>query len=130
MKRFLFIILVFLFISGCDTYGMANQYPHDKADVWYCEEIDATIDFSTTDSLLNTVFCWNGETHYCRTSFHSSYVFFLFDENMNGSIDSPNEEMLEGRWKYESKKMVIEIIRSNLFGDAFSELTFDPVYEE
>jgi hypothetical protein len=128
MKKTLLLFLIFaLFASGCDTYGMMNLYPQNKADVWYCEQIAATIDFTGDSSSLNTEFIWNGETHKCHTAFFSTYVNLVVDKNGNGMIEPPEEEILEGHWKYNKKKVTIEIINSNLFGDAFTELTFVPL---
>lgn len=130
MKRMVCVLILLLLLSGCDTYGMMNLYPNYKADVWYCEEIEATIDFTSEEYATNTVLHWNGEAYYCSPAWAGKQVVFLFDINGDGGIALPEEALFEGRWKYKNQKLVIEIISSNLFGDAFSELTFIPVYEE
>lgn len=108
-------------------YRMLERYPNNKADVWYCAEIDATIDFSTKASLPNTVFSWDGVVYHCRAVFQAGLIVFSYDANRDGTIKVPDELLLDGRWKYKEKNMVIEITSSSLLGDTFTELTFVPI---
>ena len=125
------LIIVFAIIvqllSGCDTYGWLDRYPYNKADIWYCEAIDATIDFTQKASSTNTSYHWDGTIYHCRAVFQASLVVFSYDANQDGAIDVPDEVILEGHWKYKNGNMVIIITSSKLFGNAFSELTFVPV---
>ena len=126
--RLLAILLILCTaLAACDTYGMWKRYPWYKADQWYCEEIDFEIVFprGENDRLLPgpiTPLEWDGKTYNVSIGFMAGTISFCIDEDGDGVVTG----ILEGRWKYEGKNMVVYDFEGSIFGDAFTELIFVP----
>ena len=126
MKRKLLLVLLVLviFLTGCDTYAMFDQYPWDKADCWYCEEIDYTIkySFSSTGQLQphTEYWIWDGQTYNVTAACQASTIDFLVTESGMGRT------LFSGTWKYEGKNIVVSIVTDNIFGGEITELVFVP----
>lgn len=134
-KRLLLVLLVLVvFLTGCDTYAMFDRYPWDKADQWYCEEIDLTITFAYKEdgSLLGCgtlPWDWNGQTYYnMGVGFGPGhFVFDTPDEtrvSTNGTVMA--KVHLSGLWKYQGKNLILTITEDELFDGKYTELVFVP----
>ena len=136
MKRKLFLVLLVLviFLTGCDTYAMFDRYPWDRAEQWYCEEIDLTITYTYREdgSLLGSgtlPWVWNGQTYYnMNISFGPGYFAFDTPDETHVSTDGTIKAKvhLSGSWEYQGKKLILTISEDNLFGGEFAELVFIP----
>lgn len=128
MKRiFTFtVILILLFICGCDAYTAAERYPWYRAENWYCQEIDMMISYSYDEEGRLTEcppsrVVWNDQTYDIIVGFNSDAVWFTARE----SNDSPRR-VLNGTWVYRDGNLVIQNFEEELFGGAIKELVFIP----
>lgn len=128
MRRMMALILVVVIcFCGCDTYGMANYYPWDKAEEWYCEEIDMRISFTYDENGSLTgcppsTLVWNNQVYSIEVGLMSCNVGFDCDVNGDGTL----EFILDGTWSYRDGNWVISIISDEFFEGAFTELVFIP----
>ena len=127
MKKLKFLPLVLvlvIFLAGCDTYAMFDRYPWDKADCWYCEEIDYTIkySFSSNGQLQPHMERWNwdGQTYYVTAACQASTIDFIVTESGIGRT------LFSGTWKYEGDNMVVTLMKDNILGWKYTELVFVP----
>ena len=123
--KFLPLLLVLvIFLAGCDTYAMFDRYPWDKADCWYCEEIDYTIKYSfSSDGQLQPHmerWTWDDQTYYVTAACQSSTIDFI----LNGS--DGGHTLFSGTWKYEGDNMVVTLMKDNILGWKYTELVFVP----
>ena len=135
MKRiasFLSIVMIFaLLCTGCDPYY--GKYPWNKAQKWYCSEIDMTIEFALRkDGTLaatdyDAELEWNGCTYNIAIGFMASNIAFsiVTEENMNAPI-SEDATILEGTWFYRDGNMVITDFDEAFWEGKYSELVFVP----
>ena len=136
MKKLIALCLVILLMFTscfCDIYALTESYPFDRADVWYCDEIDFKIACAYNESGLpaeqQSVLWWNNEEYRVSVGFHVSY--FRVDANTpESSTDAYDRELLSGTWDYRDGKLVFLITEDYLFDGAFQELTFIPEMSE
>ena len=134
MKRiasFLSIVMIFaLLCTGCDPYY--GKYPWNKAQKWYCSEIDMTIEYAMKRDGSLAEICdaeleWNGCTYTIAVEFMASNIEFsiITEENMNAPI-SEDDTILKGTWFYRDGNMVITDFDEAFWEGKYSELVFVP----
>lgn len=96
MKKICFILMVLILLlvfAGCDPYATFDYYPFDRADKWYCAEIDCEIVFPA-DATTATSFVWKEKTYDGTVGIMVDYIDFWVDEDGDGSL----EKVLSGYW--------------------------------
>lgn len=122
MKRVALLIMVLsVLLGGCDTYAIFGMYPSDRADSWYCETLDFTLNVDQTVSVLN----WEGKTLNIRMAVQSSY-YVMFHEQEKDAV-TQNSVLFSGTYSYSGENLILKIEEDNLFNGAYEELCFVPV---
>lgn len=128
---FLLIITILLSCTACDNYAIWGLYPDQKADRWYCEELNFEFYFppktggTYVQPILDLV--WEGKTYPVTISFQAnSFDIYLADDDGDGVLEL-EDLMLEGSYRYRGKQLIFKIITDNLFGGEIKELVFVPV---
>ena len=132
IKIVLFILLVVFIFSSCYDPGIAfKRYPWYKADTWYCEEIDMTIQFEfdedgsiqggtlaqlTVDNVIHTV----------SVAFRSNIIAFGIQK---GDADS-YKTCMDGTWYYRNGNLVVEVHSESILNGKYTELIFSPRLEK
>lgn len=123
------IVILVVTLGGC--YGPNDPikpYPWHKAESWYCEQIQMTIQFVYNEegNLVDTEIASlhvNGKEYDVDIGFHQDSIHFMLDEDG----DEYWESILEGQWIYRNGNMIVRIFEDKIFGGQFSELVFVPV---
>ena len=129
MKKIISVILVLMIMiiaTGCDTYAAMEHYPWQKADKWYCEEIDYEIVFQRDKNgklvgVSSVPLVWDGKTYDASPTYISGNIWLHVYEGENWK-----ETLLEGNWEYRGKNMVVYDFEGSIFGDEYTELVFVP----
>lgn len=123
------ICMLVLCLSGCnyDPYSMFRQYPCDRAEKWYCKEIDMVMEFvmdeqgNQIDDPTSTL-TLDGEHYEVVIGFQTSSVAFAIDED-GDDIWTP---ILCGTWQYCGKNLHIQVNHNSVFYQYYPELVFAP----
>ena len=129
MKKFILaamLLVLSICLCACDSYSALELYPYDKADRWYCEDIDFTINFLHDENgiLLGDVplkLVWNGQEYTLYIGFHVSYYSLRISDGEGGY-----EDRVSGNWEYREDNLVLRIKEDLIFDGAFEELVFVP----
>lgn len=123
-------MLFLALIGNYDLNHSLNRYPWYRAERWYCEEIDMTIQFQYNEegNYIGGEYSQlvvDGKTYEVGIGFQSSAIGFHIDEDG----DDIWEGILDGTWGYQQENMVIRIGTESIFDGKYSELVFVPCEE-
>lgn len=133
MKKYFICLLVVVLIFSCagcfDGNYLTKKYPYQKADYWYCEEIDFSFFYVHHEEgwVEPGIYSLNkdGETlSVCIDFVMNNWDIQLYREN---AADATLEDrLMSGTWHYQKDNLVLTIEMDNLFGGAYEELVFVP----
>lgn len=120
-------ILFLALIGNYDLKDSLKRYPWYRAERWYCEEIDMTIQYTYNEdgNLTGIEYSYlvvDGKTYRVGIGFQSSAIGFHIDADG----DDIWEKILDGSWAYRQGNMVIQISEESIFGGQYTELVFVP----
>ena len=125
----LVIVLMFAY-SGCfDGHYLTQKYPYQRADYWYCEEIDFSFFYEHHEDgrLESGIYSLNkdGEilTVWIDFVMDNWYIQLYCEDGADVSLD---DTLMSGTWHYQNKNLVLIIEKDNLFGGAYEKLVFVP----
>lgn len=124
------IILAFVIGSaGCDITAIGKEYPLDKSDRWYCDELDLEWYFRYDEEgkLIQDKYelTWEDTVYEVNISFNISSIIVCSAENKPYGI--AGETLLEGGYYYQDGNLIFKIVQDNLLNGAYTELVFVPV---
>lgn len=117
-KTVLFFVIMALLLNVCGC--MYSRYPNDRADQWYCQELDFTLNVDGRTSEL----IWNGEIYTVGFASQAGYYLVVLENGQD--ILGEEDVLFEGRWSFSGKKLVLKISEDNLFDGAYKKLVFVP----
>lgn len=121
MKRLICVVLLVCLLSGCST-----EYPWEKADSWYCAELDLTVTFNKQETGIilteTSPLIWNGNTYHVQIGFTNIYFAISHDPDGEGV----QERIVQGRWHYEKGNIVFTDFDNPEFLEPYTELVFVP----
>jgi len=129
MKKFLsvvvFIIIAGVFCGCYNPYGSFKLYPWNRAECWYCAEIDMTICFSVDQegNILGPTYSQltvGDIVHDVGIGFQNNTIGFLCD--LDG--DGLSEGILDGTWTCQGEQMVITVHEETIWDGQYTELVF------
>ena len=115
------ITMTIFSILGCDPYAMADKYPSERANSWYCEELDFALHVDQRTSELT----WGGRVYSIKPAFHAGYFVIIPESGQD--VLGGNDVLFQGTWSYRSGNLVLQINEDNLFNGAYKELFFVPI---
>lgn len=126
----LFAVVLILTSTGCvDGNYLTGKYPYQKADYWYCEEIDFSFFYEHHEDgrLESGIYSLNkdGEilTVWIAFTIDNWHIQLYREDGADVSLD---DILMSGTWYYKNENLVLIIEKDNLFGGAYEELVFVP----
>ena len=133
MKSFAMLaicVIVTVSLIACDTYGVMELYPYQKADTWLCESIDYRIQFTYNENGILEVtadqLVWRDQEYMVYMSCQGSRFSVLYFDDIGEDGIGEEDILFAGTWKYRGNKLVLEIKKDNLFNGEIAELVFVP----
>lgn len=121
MKKVISLVLLIILLSGCST-----DYPWERANVWYCEELDLILTFTEepTGVIITdiTPLIWMGQTYDASIGFSKCGFGFIHDPDDDGV----SEIIVSGSWFYEKGNLIFTDFGDSEFFNPYEKLVFVP----